>query len=286
MVARAAGEQQHLAACGRRPPRPRRRRDWAAATARSTTISSVLRDRARLLEDLLLHVVRVRPELDRRPATARLHRRAPVDEPALAVADAHAARAAPRRSSPSRGRSRRRVLLMQRARVGGEKVLALTQPDEQRRALARAHDRRRAPGSRRSPTAYAPSHSRLAAWTASNSVEPFAGTSECTWCTITSVSVSERKRIAERLHPRADRLVVLDDAVVDDADLEPAARREMRVRVRLARRAVRRPARVGEPGAGLGPACLRASSSRCATRPVERSRSRWPSLTNAIPAES
>jgi hypothetical protein len=61
------------------------------------------------------------------------------------------------------------------------------------------------------------------------------------------------EHVAECLHPRSDRLVVLDDAVVDDANLESAARREMRVRIGLGRRTVRRPPRMRQPGAGLHP---------------------------------
>jgi hypothetical protein len=45
--------------------------------------------------------------------------------------------------------------------------------------------------------------------------------------------------------------VVLDDAVVNDANLEAITHRKMRVGVRLGWRAVCRPARMGKPGRRL-----------------------------------
>jgi hypothetical protein len=65
-----------------------------------------------------------------------------------------------------------------------------------------------------------------------------------------------REHVAARLKRRTERLVVLDDAVVHDGDA-PRARhgrvlaravREMRMRVVHGRRAVRRPARMRDPG--------------------------------------
>ncbi len=63
--------------------------------------------------------------------------------------------------------------------------------------------------------------------------------------------------VTRGFHARADRLVVLDNPVVHDADLEPVAAREVRVRVRLGRRAVRRPARMGQAGHRLHPLLFR-----------------------------
>jgi hypothetical protein len=60
-----------------------------------------------------------------------------------------------------------------------------------------------------------------------------------------------RKAVTGSLHARAYRLVVFDYAVVDDADFEVAARGEMRMRIRFRRRAVRRPARMGQAGPRL-----------------------------------
>ena len=60
---------------------------------------------------------------------------------------------------------------------------------------------------------------------------------------MTSVSVSEENGVAVTLEVGAQLLVVLDDAVVDDG--EPVTR-DMRMRVALARHAVRGPAGVGD----------------------------------------
>jgi hypothetical protein len=80
----------------------------------------------------------------------------------------------------------------------------------------------------------------------------------------------------------AQRLVILDDAVVHERDL---VAREDRMRVAGGRRAMRRPARVRDAGAA-GEAALRTCASRSATRDTLRARRAWPSTTVATPHES
>src|SRR5690606_39027777 len=58
--------------------------------------------------------------------------------------------------------------------------------------------------------------------------------------------------VALFLQPTAQRLVVLDDAVVHDRYVEPATIRDVRVRVVLGDASVRGPARVGDAGRRVG----------------------------------
>ena len=85
---------------------------------------------------------------------------------------------------------------------------------------------------------------------------------------MTSVSVCVREHVALRDQLRAQRLEILDDAVVHDGDL---AAGQMRMRVDRRRRAVRGPARVRNAGAG-GEMRASACAARSATRAVLTSR--------------
>jgi hypothetical protein len=196
-------------------------------------------DRAGLLEDLLLHVVPVRAQLDR--AGVRLHDAGfALDLRAGAVVDGdafagHVGDVALFEIDDAVGRAG------ERHRVGREEVLAVAEPGHERRPEAGAdhamrfgfrehRDRVRAVEAR---DGLLHGGEQVALVQMVHEVRDHLG-----------VGLA-REHVAGRLEFGAQFLVVLDDAVVDDGDL---VAREVRMRVVRARRAVRGPARVRDAG--------------------------------------
>ncbi len=95
-----------------------------------------------------------------------------------------------------------------------------------------------------------------------------------------------RERVPVGREARRQLAVVLDDAVQDDRELRGSAAGE-RMRVRLGDPAVRRPARVAEPGRrGRAVRCRRGPSDSRAGRRRARSRARRPRGARCRPSRS
>jgi hypothetical protein len=198
-----------------------------------------LRHGARLLVDLLQHVVRVVALLGgvgREFAGVHLaaHGVAVVVGDAIAVAADFAGVAFLEEHEIARHRQQCRD-------VGGDEVLALAQADDHRAALAREDH---APG-----LVFGDHHQRIRAFQfrdrGAHGLEQVIGLLQVIVHAMRDhLGVGLRgERIPRRLQLGAQLVVVLDDAVVDDRDAVP---RDVRVRVALARHAVGRPAGVGD----------------------------------------
>ena len=141
----------------------------------------------------------------------------------------------------------------QRHRVGGEKTLAVADPQHQRRALARADhalrlvaaEHRQRVGPLQPPRGLLDGVEQVALVQRIDQVRDDLG-----------VGLA-REHVAARLQLGAQLVVVLDDAVVDQRDacravgLAPRPGREVRMRVVHRRRAVGGPAGVGDAGRAL-----------------------------------
>ncbi len=203
---------------------------------------------ARLLEDLLLHEMPVGPELhgstggldrDDRPLDALAAR--VVDRPRLAtyVGDVAVFEV----GDAARHREQRRS-------IGGEEMVVGADADDERAPGARADDAPR----------LARRHHRDRVRAVKLRHRLLDRAQEVAAAGAVPVRVHEMRdhlgvglrdeRVALPHEPLAQRLEVLDDAVVHDGDL---AVRRMRVRIGRRRRAVRRPARVRDSGQALDP---------------------------------
>ena len=208
--------------------------------ARAAHYLECVGERARLLVDLLLHVMAVRPEGHRLVGElgevhAALHRLAArVDHAIAAGADLSAIAVLQIHDAP---RHRQ-----ERGDIRGGEILAVADAKEKRRSAAcddhsiRVARRDDGKGERavelgdRAHRGGEERRRRLAVLGHEMRHDFGVGV--------------RGKRIAGALQPLADRLVVLDDAVVHERDVAG----EVRVRIALGRRAVRRPARVGNTG--------------------------------------
>ena len=205
-----------------------------------------VRHRTRLLEDLLLHVVTVRPEFGR--ARMRLHgQHRAFDRAALGVDHPVAVRldvdqVAVVQVGDAIGHAG------QRHRVGRHEVLALAHAHYQRRAETRTDDpvRLGVTGHRDGVGALQPGH-RLA-----NGLEQVVGVQVVDQVGHDFGVGLAAELVAGPLQLGAQGLVVLDDAVVDQGDPRPLARRrEVRMGIVGDRRAMSGPAGVGDAGAGV-----------------------------------
>ncbi len=239
VVAGAAGQHQHAVDSrqhGSRVGAEQRRIDAGDGFER-------VRDGARLLEDLLLHEVAVRAQLDRSPR--RFDRdHGPLDALAARIVDrpgfaAHVGNVAILEvRHPVRDRK-------QRGRVGREEMVVGTDAHDQRAAGARADDASR--------LARRDHRDRVGAVELGD--RHLHGAQQVAAARSVPVRVDEMRddfrirlrdeRIALGDQPLAQRLEILDDAVVDRGDL---AMRRVRMRVRRRGRAVRRPARMRNAG--------------------------------------
>ncbi|MDR8823023.1 hypothetical protein FEQ05_06775 [Burkholderia pseudomultivorans] len=196
-------------------------------------------DRARLLEDLLLHEVAIGAELDRAAVCAD-HADLALRERAVAIDDLHAVE---RQLAHVAFLEEREAVgaAGQRERVGREEVLAVAVADDEWRTLARADDgmrlvlvdHRDRVGAVQLLHRFAHGLEQVAAIQAVHEVRDHFGVGLRHEC------------VALRAQRFAQRLEVLDDAVVHERE---RAGREDRVCVVRDGRAVRRPARVRDTG--------------------------------------
>ncbi|MDR8760527.1 hypothetical protein FEP90_02211 [Burkholderia multivorans] len=192
-------------------------------------------DRARLLEDFLLHEVAIRAEFDR-AAVGADHADLALRERAVAIDDLHAVE---RQLADVAFLEEREAVgaARQRERVGREEVLAVAVADDERRTLARTDDGVRLvlvdhrDRVRAVQLLHRCAHGveQVAAIQAVHEVRDHFGVG------------LRHEFVALRAQRVAQRLEVLDDAVVHERQ---RARREDRMRVVRDGRAVRRPARV------------------------------------------
>ena len=200
-------------------------------------------DRARLLEDLLLHEMAIRAELhqpagsfDRDDGSLDLVAACIVDRERLA---AHVGDVALFQiDDPMRDRQQRRG-------VGGEEMIVVAQTHDQRTACARTYDPAR--------LARRDDGDRIRAGELGN--RRAHGAKQIAAARAVPVRVHEMRDhlgvglraefVAARLELVAQALEVLDDAVVHDRDLAIA---RVRMRVVFGRRTVRRPPRVRDAG--------------------------------------
>ena len=239
VIAGAAGEHQHAVDRGQhllRAVAEEPRIDRADPLER-------VRDRARLLEDLLLHEVAIGAELGGR-ATRLDHRHGPldalpagvVDRECLAADIGHVAFLEVDHAARHR---------QQRRGVGSEEVVVFAQAHDQGTARAGADDpaglARRDHRDRVRPLELGNRSLHRAQQVASARRVPV-----CVDEVRNDLGVGLRdEHVAFGRQAIAQRLEVLDDAVVDHRDL---AARRVRVRIVGRRRAVRRPARVRDAG--------------------------------------
>jgi hypothetical protein len=174
-------------------------------------------------------------------------------------------------------------VLQHRRDVGGDEHLALADPDDQRRGAVAREDqpvgRLRRDDAQRERAA----HLRQRAPQRGDEVALVVRLDEVREHFGVGLA-AEDVAFAEQL--RAQRRVVLDDAVVDDGD--PAAAVHVRVRVGVGGAAVGRPARVPDAVVPCSASPFRSRSAsrwRASLRPSTRTR-RPPSSMTAIPAES
>ena len=167
-----------------------------------------------------------------------------------------------------------------RERVGAEVILALAIADRQRRTHARADDQvgmvaeqdrnGEGPDQPRQHRRDRVLRRRAALDLARDEVADDLGVG----------LALERAALGDQLV--AQRLEILDDAVVDQRDRPD----DVRVGVADGRRAMRRPARVRDAGRARAAGSSASSRARLSSLPSARRRSSWPSWIVQMPAES